>query len=152
MAINQLVIFTLDDEEYGVDVTAVNGILQSSKFKIQTLPGIPYIVEGIINLRGQVNYIYNLRKKFNADLKDYQEDSKLIMLYVHGTIAGCIVDEVTDIVKYAEEDIEPAPAFISNENNNYLKGIVKIDNRMVVLLDPEKLLTSEEYNLLEIAE
>ncbi|MGC7870975.1 chemotaxis protein CheW [Desulfosporosinus sp. SYSU MS00001] len=151
MSINQLVIFALDGEEYGVDVTTVNGILRSSKFKIQTVPGLPSAIEGIINLRGRVNYIFNLRKKFNLTLNEYPEDSKFVMLNLHGTIAGCIVDEVTDIVKFNEEDIQPAPEFVS-QNNGYLKGIVKIDNRMVIFLDPEKLLATEEYNLLEAAD
>lgn len=151
MAINQLVIFALDGEEYGVDVTTVNGILRSSKFKIQTVPGLPSAIEGIINLRGRVNYIFNLRKKFNLTLNEYPEDSKFVMLNLNGTIAGCIVDEVTDIVKFNEEDIQPAPEFVS-QSNGYLKGIVKIDDRMVIFLDPEKLLAIEEYNLLEVAD
>ncbi|WP_088189428.1 chemotaxis protein CheW [Desulfosporosinus sp. FKA] len=151
MAINQLVIFALDGEEYGVDVTTVNGILRSSKFKIQTVPGLPYAIEGIINLRGRVNYIFNLRKKFNLTVNEYPEDSKFVMLNINGTIAGCIVDEVTDIVKFNEDDIQPAPEFVS-QNNGYLKGIAKINDRMVIFLDPEKLLATEEYNLLEVAD
>lgn len=141
MAIKQLVIFSLDDQEYGVDMTNVNSIFRLSKFKIQPLPNLPYGIEGIINLRGKVSYIFDLRKKFFRELKEYSKDSELIMLYTLEAITGCIVDEVTDIVKINEEDIQHVSTFVP-DNNGYTKGIAQIDKRMVILIDPDKLLAS----------
>jgi len=138
----QLVIFALDDEEYGIDVSAVNGILRTKKFKIKSLPGTDKAIEGMINLRGRVNYIFNLRTKFNLIEKEISDESKLIMLNVNESTTGCIVDEVTDIVKLNDDEIHVAPNFL-NGINNYITGIGKLDDRMIIILDPEKIFTVE---------
>lgn len=138
----QLVVFDLDNEEYGIDVSAVNGILRAKKFKIQTLPGTDKAVEGMINLRGHVNYIFNLRVKFNLIERKISDESKFIMLNINGATAGCIVDEVTDIVKLEDDEIQIAPTFIGG-NNKYIKGIAKLDDRMIIILDPEKIFAVE---------
>ena len=145
---SQLVVFALDDEEYGIDVLAVNGILQAKKFKIQTLPGTDDAVEGMINLRGHVNYIFNLRTKFNLIKKDISEESKFIMLNVNGSTTGCIVDEVTDIVKLNDEEVQPAPNFINSCNQKYIIGIGKIEDRMIIILDSEKIF-AVEFNAIQ---
>ena len=108
----QLVVFALGEQEYGVDVSAVNGIIRSKKFCIQSIPGTPKVVEGMINLRGQVSYVFNLRTKFGLLAKEMSEESKFIMLNVHDSSIGFIVDEVTDIIKLDDADLEPAPAFV----------------------------------------
>lgn len=144
----QMVVFALNGEEYGVDVLAVNGILRSNKFNIKSVPGMPEVIEGIINLRGKVNYIFNLYKIFNlpeGNRTDKEIDEKFIMLAINDLVAGFIVDEVTDIIKFNDDDIESPPALIFGENAGYLKGIVKIDERMVILLNPEKLLSTEVF-------
>jgi len=138
----QLVVFALGDEEYGIDVSAVNGILRTKKFKIQSLPGTDKAIAGMINLRGRVNYIFNLRTKFNLIEKEISDESKFIMLNVNGSTTGCIVDEVTDIVKLNDDEIHQAPNFI-NSINNYITGIGKIDERMIIILDPEKIFATE---------
>jgi purine-binding chemotaxis protein CheW len=145
----QVVVFALDDQEYGIDVSAVNGILRSKKFKIQRIPGIPNVIEGMINLRGEIRYIFNLRIKFCLTKKELSEESKFIMLNVHDSISGCIVDEVTDIIKLDDADLQSAPDFIKEANNHYIKGIGKIDKRMIIILDPAKMLSTEEYANIE---
>jgi len=139
----QLVIFELDKKEYGIDVTAINGILRARKFKIQGLPGIDKSIEGMINLRGNVNYIFNLRVKFGLDKTDISNESKFIMLNANNSTIGCIVDEVTDIVKLNDEHIQLIPSFISSDNDNYIKGIGKLDDRMIIILDPDKIFSTE---------
>ena len=139
----QLVVFALDEEEYGIDVSAVNGILRAKKFKIQGLPGTGNAVEGMINLRGKVNYIFNLRSKFNLIEKEISEESKFIMLNVNGSTTGCIVDEVTDIVKLNDDEVQSAPGFINSCTTNCITGIGKIDDRMIIILDPEKIFMEE---------
>ena len=140
----QLVVFALDEKEYGIDVSAVNGILRSKKFKIQALPGTGESVEGMINLRGQVNYIFNLRSKFNLTAKAISEESKFIMLNIDGSTTGCIVDEVTDIVKLNDDEVQTAPSFINSCGSNCITGIGKIDERMIIILDPKKMFAEEE--------
>jgi len=144
MATIQLVVFALDNQEYGIDVSAVNGILRSKKFKIQVLPGMPQEIAGMINLRGQIKYIFNLRTKFGLIEKELSEESKFIMLNVNNSICGWIVDEVTDIVKLDNDDVQNSLDFISSFNNHYIKGIGKVDDRLIILLDPEKILSAEE--------
>ncbi|MBP1763477.1 MAG: chemotaxis signal transduction protein [Firmicutes bacterium] len=144
----QLVVFTLNNEEYGLDVSAVNGILRSKKFKIQSMPGVAKTLAGIINLRGQVNYIFNLRAKFGLPEGELAEESKFVMLNVHEANSGCIVDEVTDIVKLNDEDIQPQAVFVSRNGENYIRGIGKYQERLIIILDPEKLLAMEEAALI----
>lgn len=147
----QLVVFALDEEEYGIDISAVNGILRSKKFKIQPIPGTPKVIEGMINLRGQVNYIFNLRTKFRLSQKEISDESKFIMLNINQSTTGCIVDEVTDIIKLDDEDVQLTPAFVNGVNTNYITGIGKLGERMIIILDPEKILTAEEYDVIESA-
>ena len=146
MANIQIVVFELNGEEYGVDALAVNGILRPQKFQIHKVPGLPEVIDGMIDLRGRVNYIFNLGVKFGGQKTSLDEESKFIMLNVRDSIAGCIVDEVTDIVTISDDDIQPPPTFGSNLNARYLKGIAKIDERLIILLKPELILSTEEYD------
>ena len=143
----QLVVFELDNKEYGINVSAVNGILRARKFKVQALPGTDKSIEGMINLRGNVNYIFNLRTKFELIEKEISSESKFIMLNVNKSATGCIVDEVTDIVKLNDEEVQSVPDFLSAGNFNYIAGIGKIEDRMIIILDPEKIFAKEYANL-----
>lgn len=144
MANIQLVVFELAGNEYGIDALAVNGILRAKKFKIRQVPGLPTFVEGAIQLRGNVNYIFNLRTKFGVEDCSIGSESKFIMLNVGSSIAGCIVDEVTDIIKFDMSEIEPLPTFTKNEDTAYIQGIGKVDDRIIILLDSQKLLSTDE--------
>lgn len=145
MANIQIVVFELNGEEYGVDALAVNGILRPQKFQIHKVPGLPEVIDGMIDLRGRINYIFNLGIKFGGQRTEFDAESKFIMLNVNDSMAGCIVDEVTDIVAISDDDIQPPPAFGSTLNARYLKGIAKIDERLIILLKPELILSTEEY-------
>lgn len=151
MADIQLVVFALDNQEYGIDASTVNGILRSKKFKLEFLPGMPKEIAGMINLRGQIKFIYNLRMKFGFAEKVMSDESKFIMLNVNDSVCGWIVDEVTDIVKINDDDLQNTPAFIVGVNNNYIKGVGKVDDRLVVILDPEKILSVEDVESIAAA-
>lgn len=144
MAIIQLVVFEIAGSEYGIDALTVNGILRAKKYKIQKIPGIPAVIEGMINLRGQVNYIYNLRNKFGLEKLANAEDSKFIMLNIESQVVGCIVDEVTDIVRFNEDDLQPAPALSGSQDVSYIRGIGKVEDRMIIILEPPQLLSTAE--------
>lgn len=141
----QLVVFALDTEEYGIDVSGVNGILRAKKYKIQAIPGTSKAIEGMINLRGQVNYIFNLREILGLPEKEISEESKFVMLNNNHSTTGCIVDEVTDIIKLDDENVQATPDFANGFNKSYITGIGKVDDRMIIILDPEKILSTEEY-------
>lgn len=139
----QIIVFLIDEEEYGLDVLAVNGILRANKFTIKKLPGAPKIVEGIINLRGKVNYILNLRHKFGLEPKPISEESKFIMVNLGNSDVGCIVDDVNDIIKLEDSDIQPSPAFVTIDTK-YICGIANLEDRMIIILDPASILSMEE--------
>ncbi|WP_425802964.1 chemotaxis protein CheW [Desulfitobacterium sp. Sab5] len=139
----QFVIFELDDMEFGLEITAVNSILRARKFKLQTLPGTNKSIEGIINVRGNINFIFNLRTKFNFVEKEIIEQSKFIMLNSNNTNSGFRVDEVTDIIKLNDEEINQVPNFTCGINDNYIVGIGTVEDRMIIILDPEKIFTAE---------
>ena len=145
----QLVIFELDNVEYGIDIKAITGILRARKFEVQTLPGTDKSIEGMINLRGSVNYIFNLRTKFNLREKEISDESKFIMLNAHNSTIGCIVDEVTDIVKLNDEQVQPTPNFTSGVNVNYIIGIANLDDRMIIILNAEKIFATGSSTLKE---
>ncbi|MCE5287201.1 MAG: chemotaxis protein CheW [Pelosinus sp.] len=149
MAGIQIVVFELDGNEYGIDSLAVNGILRAKKYQIKKVPGMTDCLEGIINLRGQVNYIFNLKKKFGMAETEIHEESKFIMLNTGEAVAGCIVDEVTDIIKLEDEQMQQSPAFAKASGSIYIKGIGKVDDRIIILLDPEKILSVNEQEVLD---
>jgi len=149
MAMIQLVVFELNGEEYGIDALAVNGILRHQKFPMHRAPGLPEVIEGMIDLRGKINYIFNLGAKFCLGKTVLGEESKFVMFNIRNSIAGCIVDEVTDIVTLREEDIQAPPAFVTGVNSKFLKGIGKFEDRMIIILNPDLILSTEEYQAVE---
>nr|WP_320146775.1 chemotaxis protein CheW [uncultured Anaeromusa sp.] len=144
MANHQLVVFELDGEEYGINALTVNGILRPKKFSLHKMPGLPPMIEGVIDLRGQINYIFNLGIKLKLDKTIITEDSKFVMVNVRDTIMGCIVDEVTDIVIVSDEQIQAQPSFIADANGNYVDGVAKLEDRLIIILKPECLFSVEE--------
>lgn len=144
MANTQLVVFELAGNEYGFDAFTVNGILRAKKFNIQKIPGLPLYIEGVIQLRGKVSYIFNLKTKLGIEDNDICDESKFIMINIGENVAGCIVDEVTDIVSFDTKDIQLPPAFAQKDAMSYMKGIGRIEDRMVVLLNPEKVISLAE--------
>ncbi|MEM5769533.1 MAG: chemotaxis protein CheW, partial [Bacillota bacterium] len=98
---------------------------------------------------GQVNYIFNLRTKFGLPKLEMSDESKFIMLNSSHSTIGCIVDEVTDIIKLDDDDVQETPGFVNGVNANYIIGIGKIDERMIIILDAEKILSVEEYASLD---
>lgn len=145
----QLVVFAINEEEYGIDVSAVSGILRAKKFTIRAIPRTPKVIEGMINVRGQIVYVLNLRHKFGFEEKAITEESKFIMLNVGKANTSCIVDEVTDIVKVEDADLQPAPDFVTGINQKYLQGVGKIDDRLIIILDSTQLLTFAECAAIE---
>ncbi|WP_346354132.1 chemotaxis protein CheW [Azotosporobacter soli] len=147
----QFVVFSINEEEYGFDVSAVNGILRAKKFTIKTMPGTSKVIEGIINVRNSINYVLNLRHKFGLVPREMDEESKFIMLNIGESNACCIADEVTDIMKLEEEDIQAAPTFVSGISAKYIEGIGKMDERIIIILNPQNILNLEERVSIEEA-
>ena len=135
----QLVVFELDGNEYGIDALKVNGILRAKKFSIKKMPGVSDSVEGIINLRGKVSFIFNLGKKFHIPTTVVDQESKFIMINIENVVVGCIVDE---------ETIKASPTFVKQDDN--IKGIVKVEDRIIIILDSDQIITKDGSESLDL--
>ena len=147
MAERQYVIFKLDKEEYGVDIMHVKEI---SEFKESTkVPSAPSFVDGIINYRGVITPIINLRRKFILSAKEVTTSTRIIIINLNNKQVGFLVDDASQVLTIDEKDIDPAPELITNIEDKYIDGIAKISERMVIILDLEKVLNEEEKNKLQ---
>lgn len=142
MAENQFVIFRLGEERYAVDILNVGGI---SEFKdVTKVPNAPYFIDGVINLRGEIIPIVNLKKRFNIAEKEVDSDTRIIINNIKGKDIGFIVDEASQVIKIDDADIEDAPDIIKGTERQYISGVGKVEDHIVILLNLEKILNEEE--------
>lgn len=134
----QLVTFKLGDEEYGIDILKVQEINRMTE--ITTMPKAPFSVEGVINLRGKVIPVVNLRKKFGLDIKEVDAQSRIIVVDIGSTV-GLIVDSVSEVLRISSDTIEPPPPITGGIGSEYIRGIGKLEDRLIILLDIDKLLS-----------
>ncbi|HOT76945.1 MAG TPA: chemotaxis protein CheW [Candidatus Wallbacteria bacterium] len=145
----QLVSFRLGVEEYGVSIMKVQEIIRMQE--ITKVPQMPDFIEGIINLRGNVIPIIDLRKRFGLSCAEKTIDSRIVVVSVRERIVGIIVDGVSEVLRLSEEQIEPPPPAVSTAGREYIKGVGKLEKRLLILLDIDKILSSEEQNVIESA-
>lgn len=136
----QLVLFKVNEEVFAISINNVNIIEKVSD--IYKVPDTPFYIEGLINLRGKVHTVFNLRKKFSYPPIDFNENTRIIILN-HASIVGLLVDEVSEIFGVEDSDIKPAPELISGLSGKYFSGVVERDGKIVLILDLEKLLESK---------
>ncbi len=142
MAENQFVIFRLAEERYAVDILNVGGI---SEFRdVTKVPNAPYFIDGIINLRGDIIPIVNLKKRFNIPEKEADSDTRIIINNIRGKDIGFVVDEASQVIKIDDADIEEAPDIIKGADRQYISGVGKVADHIVILLNLEKILSDEE--------
>lgn len=137
MSEQQNVIFRLDDVEYGIDIMQVNEIIKMQN--ITKMPNTPEYVEGVTNLRGKVIPIINLRAKFNLTLKERDEDTRIIVIIVKDKALGVIVDEVAEVVRINDEEIDDSSTISADINDDYIKGVAKVENRLIIILNLERI-------------
>jgi purine-binding chemotaxis protein CheW len=138
----QLVVFGLADEEYGVGISAVDSIIQLQA--ITHVPRAPAFVEGVTNLRGKVLPVVDLRKRFGLPAGEATKESRIVVTDLHGQAVGMIVDGVSEVLRVPEEAIEPPSPIVTTVDSAFLTGIAKVDERLIILLDLEKVLSPEE--------
>ena len=138
----QLVTFKLAGQKYAVDILKVQEI--NNMKEITTIPNAPPFLEGAINLRGKVIPVLNLGKKFAADNTVVNELAKIIIMDVRGVIMGVIVDSVSDVLRIPRDLVEPPPPVSSITRSAFICGVARLDEGLVILLDMDKLLDSEE--------
>lgn len=142
----QLVSFILDKEEYGVEVLKVREIIRMPN--ITRVPNTPPYVEGVINLRGKVIPIISLRKRFNLDSAESDGRTRIMVMDMTNELTGFIVDSVAEVIRITSGEIQPAPPVVSGSvDQEYLSGVVNREDRLLVLLDLERLFSQEEQQL-----
>lgn len=139
----QLVVFELGGEEFGVEIMNVQEIIRMPE--MTQIPQSPEFVEGVINLRGRIIVVVNLSKRFNLQSRVADENSRIIVVEIGKTVVGMIVDSVNEVLRIPKSSVDPAPELVmSKVSKNYLKGVGKIDKRLLILLDLARVLTLEE--------
>ena len=133
--------FYLASEEYGVEILKVHEII--GMLPITRVPRTPQFVRGVINLRGKVIPIIDLRERFGM-AQDGADETCIIVVQVHGIQLGVVVDKVSEVLNIADGDIEPTPSFGVDVNTEYLLGLAKGDGRVRLLLDIDRVLTATE--------
>ena len=142
MAVRQFVKFVIENECFGVEIIKVKEINKPQEiFKI---PNTPQYMEGLLNLRGIVLTVYNLRKRFGMPNKAFDENTRIMFIYVNELLIGFVVDEVNEIVRVDDNNIEAAPSTVSTIDNEFVSGIAKIDEKLLLLLDLSKILSASE--------
>ena len=144
MSDGQYVVFKLGQEEYGIDIMNVSEI--SMYQEIIKVPNVPSFIEGIINYRGSVIPIICLAKRFSIEPKEVNNNTRIIIINLEDRQVGFIVDEASSTIRINSEDIDPTPNITSNIDMKYIKGVGKPNNRLIILVDLEKVLTNEEIN------
>jgi len=134
----QLVTFTLEKEEYAVDILSVQEINRITE--ITKVPNAPDYVEGVINLRGKVIPVVNLRKKFGLDIRETDDSSRVIIMDIQGVTYGLVVDSVSEVLRIPTNIVEPPPPMASGMSSMFIKGIAKLENRLIILIDIDKFL------------
>lgn len=134
----QLVTFTLGNEEYAVNILNVQEINRITE--ITQVPNSPDYVEGVINLRGKVIPVINLRKKFHFEDKPTDDTSRIIIMEIQGITNGLIVDSVSEVLRIPANSVEPAPPMSAELQSQFIKGIAKLENRLIILIDLDNLL------------
>jgi purine-binding chemotaxis protein CheW len=138
----QLVSFNIGSQEFGVDVSKVQEI--NRIVEITKVPQAPHYVEGVINLQGKLIPIIDLRKRFNLEPKEYDKNTRIIMVDIEGNVVGIVVDSVTEVLRLPSNTIEPTHEITSGINSEYIKGVAKVEDRPLILLDLSKVIDMSE--------
>lgn len=146
----QLVIFCLEKEYYGIQIADVESIIKM--LPITRMPHAPQFVEGVINLRGAVLPVVDLRKRFGLSVQEADRQTRIIVTTLSGLKVGIVVDSVAEVMTVSDSDIEPAPSMVTTMDSTFITGIAKINDRLIIMLDLTKVLTlSEQSNLVGLS-
>ena len=142
VAERQLVIFTLGEESFGVDIATVREIIQMQE--VTRVPGARHSVEGVINLRGSVIPVVDLRKRFSLERIEHGKETRIMVVNSQGQDIGMIVDSVDEVLRIQSDAVEPPSSMVSNSDCDYLLGIAKLADRLVILLDTDRVLSGDK--------
>jgi purine-binding chemotaxis protein CheW len=143
----QYVTFQLGNETYGISILKLNEIIAYQT--CTTIPNVPPFIKGVLNLRGIVVPVIDLRERFGMEAQDYNQFTVIMILDVSGRIMGLVVDAVSDVITLNREDIKPRPHFSTGISTEFIHGMGIKDNKFIILLDVDRLLSDEELNMVD---
>ncbi len=142
----QLVSFKIGDEEFGIDILKVQEI--NRMFQITKVPNAPDFVDGVVNLRGRIIPVVDLRARLNMMRKEHDQKSRIIVVDLNKVTIGFIVDEVSEVLRISKDITEQPPSMVAGIETEYITAIAKMEDRLLILLDLEKIFNLEERNAL----
>jgi purine-binding chemotaxis protein CheW len=146
VGVKQYVVFLVDGDEFGLEIEKVSII--ERMLEIFRIPNAPDYIEGLANLRGKVHTIFNLRKRFHLPCPEFSEDTRIIIARTSDdSVVGLIVDSVREIIKIDDSQYEPVPAALETVRDKFLSGTAKVGDRLILLLDLDKVITEEDVPL-----
>lgn len=143
----QVVVFDVANEFYAVNIARVHEIIRLQQ--ITVIPGAPEFVEGVINLRGKVIPVLDLRKRFHLNVSEHTRSSRIVVVELSNQTIGLIVDGVSEVLRIPADQVDPPSPLVAGIDSRYLRGIAKLENRLIVLLDIDKVLSILEQQQIE---
>lgn len=143
----QLVTFKLASEEFSVEILKVQEIIRL--VELTRVPRAPKFVDGVINLRGTVIPVIDLRKRFGLDEVENTNDTRIIVVEIADKTIGFKVDAVSEVLRLNSDTVEPPPSMVSGVDSEYIQGVGKLEDRLIILLDIERLLEKSEQDALK---
>ena len=137
----QLVSFSVDAEEYGLDILRVHEIIRTQQ--LTRVPNLPDYVEGVINLRGKVIPVIALRRRLGLEPAPADKNTRIVVVEVHGQTLGFIVDAVSEVLRISADTVDPTPR-IGSVEREYISGVGKLDSRLLLMLDLDRLMNEAE--------
>lgn len=138
----QLVTFAIGDEEFGIDILKVQEIIRT--MAITKVPNSPPHVEGVINLRGKVIPVIDLRSRFLLEKRPHDSQTRIIVIDLNGVIVGFVVDGVSEVLRIPSSTVEQPPEVVAGIESEYIKGVGKLENSLLILLDLDKLIPIDQ--------
>ncbi len=138
----QLVTFKVADEEFGLDILKVQEIIRI--MEITRVPRAPAFVDGVINLRGKVIPIIDLRQRFGMERREHDQQTRIIVIELDRLIVGFVVDSVSEVLRIPASTVETPPSIVAGVDAEYISGVGKLEDRLLILLDLDKLLSADE--------
>jgi purine-binding chemotaxis protein CheW len=143
--VRQFVGFRLGNEDYAIAITKIQEIILMKP--ITRLPQVPESIEGLINLRGNVIPVVNLRKRFGLTPREFDDETRTVVVNTSDKTVGCIVDEVTQVMRVTADQIQPVPLSVNAVSRRYIAGVARLDERLLILLDSDRLFDPAELDL-----
>ena len=138
----QLVTFEVGEEEFAVDILAVQEI--NRMMPLTRVPQSPPEVEGVINLRGKIIPVLDLRRRFEMPKGERDNNNRIVVVEVHGRVLGFVVDRVNEVLRIPKSIVDPAPTMASSIRSDFVEGVGKLEDRLLILLDLDRLFANEQ--------